>query len=155
MTNENAMQGTLTTTKAEPEGKNWSMGNTFFKCYLAAILFSYLFIALLSWDWRLPEDSRELLLFMHSWAAPIFIGVFVCGIKCLEYQADGDSRGKTLCFWGTVAFEFAWGVGCHCLEPYMGVCTWFGNDVAWLGSAVAFTIGTLMIVGVGVKKLFF
>lgn len=141
-------------TKIE-DGKDWSMGNTFFKYYLGAILFSYLFIALLSWNWRLPEDSRELFLFMHSWTAPFVIGVFVCGIKCLEYQADGHRREMTLCFWGTVVFEFCWGIGCHYLQPYMGVCTWFGNDVVWLGSAVAFLIGTLMVVGYGVKKVFF
>lgn len=160
MTNENNQRIVPASAEETPpetvaEDKyDWSFANWWMKLYLGGLIFSYLCIALLSWDWRLTEDARQDLLFMHSWVAPFAVGLF-CAIKCAEYHAFGYTREKTWCFWGTVAFEFCWGTGCHFLQPYMGECTWFGNDIVWLGSAAAFLIGTLMIVGFLVKKIFY
>lgn len=152
-----AVEGDLKNHEKTPEEakkeftcKDWSMGNFFLKFYLGALLGGYLVIGMLSGHWRLTEGQ----LFDGSYLTPFYIGVFVAPIKCLEYHAFGFQKEKTLCFWGTVAFQFCWGVGCLFMQPYFGKGTWCGNDTVWLGSAVAFTMGTLMILSYLVKKMF-
>ena len=135
--------------KVPEKDDNYSMANTFLKYALAAGIGSYLFVAVLSGDWALPEDCRQFFIFSLSWAAPIFV-CLIGTLKALEFEG----KVRRIGFWCVVALEFAWGTACWFLQPYMGEPTFLGNSATGIPAYIAFVIGSTMVVGWGLKKVF-
>lgn len=152
MTNENALQETqpcLGETKSKG-GKDWSLGNWFLKLYLGGLIFSYLFIAVLSGDWSLPLDTRPNFLYVTSWMVPFIL----CLVGCAKAIDRPEKRKQ--CFWYTVALEFCWGIGCWFFQPdTVGNPTFFGNGATWAGAYIAFFIGGVLAGGRLCRKYFF
>ena len=135
--------------KVPEKDDNYSMANTFLKYALAAGIGSYLFVAVLSGDWALPEDSRQIFIFTWSWAASVFIGL-IGTLKALEFEG----KVRRIGFGCVVALEFAWAVVSWFLQPYMGEPTVLGNSATESPAYIAFVIGSTMAVGWGLKKAF-
>lgn len=131
------------------EDDNWSIANCFLKYVLACVIGCYLFVAVLSGDWALPEDSRQFFIFSLSWAAPIFI-CLIGTLKALEFKG----KVRRIAFWCVVTLEFACGVASWFLQPYMGELTFLGNRATGIPAHIAFVIGSTMVVGWVAKKVF-
>lgn len=56
-----------------PAKDDWSAATCVLKYILAGMIGSYLFVALLSGDWTLPEDVRQVCFFVWSLASRFFI----------------------------------------------------------------------------------
>lgn len=125
------------------------MANIFLKYALAGMIGSYLFVAVLSGDWALPEDSRQFFIFTLSWTASVFI-CLIGMLKALEFEG----KARRIGFWCVVALEFAWGTACWFLQPRMGEPTFLGNSATGIPAYIAFVIGSTMVVGWGLKKVF-
>ena len=125
--------------KVPEKDDNYSMANTFLKYALAAVL---------SGDWALPEDSRQIFIFTWSWAASVFIGL-IGTLKALEFEG----KVRRIGFGCVVALEFAWAVVSWFLQPYMGEPTVLGNSATEIPAHIAFVIGSTMVVGWVTKKV--
>lgn len=134
----------------DPAKDDWSAANCALKYALAGMIGSYLFVALLSGDWTLPEDVRQVCIFVWSLGISFFIG-FIGMLK----GAESQGKVRQLSFWCVVALEFAWGTACWFLQPYMGEPTFLGNSATGIPAYLAFVIGSTMAVGWVVKKTFF
>lgn len=139
-----------TVTKKGPANDDWSAANCALKYALVGMIGSYLVVALLSGDWTLPEDMRQLCIFVWSLGISFFIG-FIGMLK----GAESQGKVRQLSFWCVVALEFAWGTACWFLQPYMGEPTFLGNSATGIPAYLAFVIGSTMAVGWVVKKTFF
>lgn len=139
-----------TVTKKGPANDDWSATNCALKYALAGMIGSYLFVALLSGNWALPEDVRQVCIFVWSLGISFFIG-YIGMLKCAESQG----KVRQLSFWCVVALEFVWGTACWFLQPYMGEPTFLGNSATSIPAYLAFVIGSTMAVGWIVKKTFF
>ena len=148
-TNSAAAEAESPAGKVSEKDDNYSMANTFLKYVLAGVIGSYLFVAVLSGDWALPEDSRQFFIFSLSWAAPIFI-CLIGTLKALE----SEGKARRIGFWCVVALEFVWGVVSWFLQPYMGELTFLGNSATGIPAYLAFVIGSTMVVGWVAKKVF-
>lgn len=149
LTNSAAAATETPTEQVAEKDENWSIANCFLKYVLACVIGSYLFVAVLSGDWALSEDSRQYFIFSLSWAAPIFIGL-IGTLKALEFEG----KVRRIGFWCVVALEFAWGIASWFLQPYMGEPTFFGNSATEIPAHIAFVIGSTMVVGWVAKKVF-
>lgn len=127
-----------------------SAANCALKYALAGMIGSYLFVALLSGDWTLPEDVRQVCIFVWSLGISFFIG-FIGMLK----GAESQGKVRQMCFWCVVGLEFAWGTASWFLQPYMGETTFLGNSATGIPAYIAFVIGSTMAVGWVVKKTFF
>ena len=136
--------------KVPEKDDNYSMANTFLKYALAAGIGNYLFVAVLSGDWTLPEDVRQVCILVWSLGISFFIG-FIGMLKGAE--SEGKVRQRS--FWCVVGLEFAWGTACWFIQPYMGEPTFLGNSATGIPAYIAFVIGSTMAVGWVMKKTFF
>lgn len=139
-----------TVTKKGPAKDDWSAATCALKYALAGMIGSYLFVALLSGDWTLPEDVRQVCLFVWSLGISFFIG-FIGMLKGAE--SEGKVRQRS--FWCVVGLEFAWGTACWFGQPYMGDPTFLDNSATGIPAHIAFVIGSTMAVGWVMKKTFF
>ena len=133
-----------------PAKDDWSAATCVLKYVLAAMIGNYLVVALLSGEWTLPEDVRQVCLFVWSLGISFFIG-FIGMLKGAESQGKVRQRS----FWCGVALGFAWGPACWFLQPYMGEPTFLGNSATGIPAYIAFVIGSTMAFGGGLKKAFF
>lgn len=132
-----------------PVKDDWSAATCALKYALAGMIGSYLLVALLSGDWTLPEDVRQVYIFVWSLGISFFIG-FIGMLKVAESQG----KVRQISFWCIVALELAWGTACWFLRPYMGEPTFLGNSATEIPAHIAFVIGSTMAVGWVLKKVF-
>lgn len=132
-----------------PAKDDWSAATCVLKYALAGTIGSYLFVALLSGEWTLPKDVRQVYIFVWSLGSPFFI----CFIGTLKV-AESQGKVRQISFWCIVALELAWGTACWFLRPYMGEPTFLGNSATEIPAHIAFVIGSMTAVGGVLKKVF-